>query len=322
MKYSIALLLPIFLLTAELSFAQQCDTNRFTNAEYFQESDIESAMNITYATALNYKDETQELQMDLYFPSASKDKMEKRPLILLIHGGGFTKGKREGMAFMCQQFAQRGFVAATMSYRLGMKTEDAAGNGNATYRAQQDANAALRYLVANASEYKIDTDWIFIGGTSAGAITSLATVYATQFEWNAGYPGVEENLGPLNSSGNDLTNTFQIKGIFNTVGAITPMVLQPQEFVPMVSFHGTDDRIVAVDNGYIGLGSRGLHKVLEEAGICNDLSIVPGGRHNVYQTEEGILYRIERTSCFFKSLMCDSCTSYASEVDTPASCSE
>ena len=41
------------------------------------------------------------------------------------------------------------------------------------YAAQRDAKAALRWMVANASTYGINPDYITVGGASAGAITTV-----------------------------------------------------------------------------------------------------------------------------------------------------
>ena len=46
--------------------------------------------------------------------------------------------------------------------------------GLAQYTAQRDAKSALRWIVANASTYDINTDYITVGGASAGAITTIA----------------------------------------------------------------------------------------------------------------------------------------------------
>src|SRR5436853_6282152 len=43
----------------------------------------------------------------------------KRPFILLIHGGSFRKGCRTQMTTDCIEFAKRGYIAATIDYRLG-----------------------------------------------------------------------------------------------------------------------------------------------------------------------------------------------------------
>jgi len=44
----------------------------------------------------------------------------------------------------------------------------------AQYAAQRDAKSALRWIVANASTYNINTDYISVGGASAGAVTTIA----------------------------------------------------------------------------------------------------------------------------------------------------
>ncbi len=50
----------------------------------------------------------------------------------------------------------------------------------AMYTTQRDAKAALRWIVANASNYEINTDYIAVGGASAGAITTVALGISNQ----------------------------------------------------------------------------------------------------------------------------------------------
>lgn len=50
----------------------------------------------------------------------------------------------------------------------------------AQYTAQRDAKAALRWIVANASAYNINTDYITVGGNSAGSITTIALGISSQ----------------------------------------------------------------------------------------------------------------------------------------------
>ena len=84
--------------------------------------------------------------MDVYFPNTELDTLKKRPFILLIHGGGFTGGTRERMTYHSVELSKRGFVVATISYRLGYDIEIFGSIQKAVYRAQQDANTALRYI--------------------------------------------------------------------------------------------------------------------------------------------------------------------------------
>lgn len=111
-----------FLLTLTLAgsvaSAQICpDDDRYSNAEYFSITEIDSLKDVTYATATDFKGESVDLQMDIYLPDSDADALAKRPFILFMHGGGWHGGWREGYADRCREFAKRGFVAATMSYR-------------------------------------------------------------------------------------------------------------------------------------------------------------------------------------------------------------
>lgn len=301
--------------------AQLCaDSNRFVSSEYFSNVQIDSLKNVNYGNALNYKGEAIDLNMDIYFPNNSLDTMEMRPFILLVHGGGFYGGSREGYSYMSREFAKRGFVTATMSYRLGYDESDELGLLKAIYRAQQDANQALGYVLANANSLKINSSWMFLGGSSAGAITSLLTSYADQEEWGLAVPGLESTLGPLHPNGNDSKQAFVISGIYNHMGAIQPIALDVEDLIPTISFHGQLDEMVPIGKSVSGFGSIPLHNMLNEANVCNDLTIVPEGGHDIYITEEGIDFSINRVACFFKSLFCDTCTSFKATEDVPANC--
>ena len=307
-------------LTIYSASAQLCTQDkRFTNAEYFSNTQIDSLKNVTYGNAIDYLGEEQELKMGLYFPNNDIDTMGKRPFILLIHGGGFSGGQRESMNYQCMEFAKRGFVTATMSYRVGFDQDIPGDNINAVYRAQQDASAALRYVVANSDSLKIDSSWIFIGGSSAGAITSLFTSYSSQSEWNQVLPQLESELGSLALSGNNLDQIFTIKGVYNHSGAIPSFLVKQEELLPTISFHGELDKVVPIDkHPLLGIGSRPIHKMLNDADVCNDFTIVPEGYHNIYDSKEGQDFKINRAASFFKSLFCDTCTSsvYTDEVVT------
>ncbi|MEP2937489.1 MAG: alpha/beta hydrolase [Gilvibacter sp.] len=306
-------------LTSINTSAQDCpDDDRFTNAEYFKSTQIDSIINAKYGNSVNFAGESQDLFMDFYFPKNDEDSMQKRPFILLIHGGGFKRGTKELMAYECKEFARRGFVTATMSYRLGFDTQNMADAANAVYRAQQDANNALRYMITQAEALNIDTSLVFLGGTSAGAITSNFVALANQEEWNKVLPPIEGNLGPL-----EAVNDITIQGVFNNVGSIMPFALWEGEMVPTISFHGDNDMTVPIDNSLMtGFGSREMHKRLTQAGVCNDFTLVPGGTHGIYMDKAGFNFKINRVACFFRSLMCDTCVDFLAEETVPASCTD
>ena len=113
------------------------------------------------------------LDMDIYYPKEPATE-SRRPLLVLIHGGAFYNGDKQDIGYpkMGHYFAERGYVVASINYRLGFKPL-APDVDRAGYRALQDAHAAVCYLIANADEFGIDTTNIFAAGTSAGAITAL-----------------------------------------------------------------------------------------------------------------------------------------------------
>ena len=185
------------------------------------------------------------LRLDLYLPKG--DTLAHRPLVMLIHGGAFYFGSRQDPSITrwCRHFASLGYVAASIDYRLGffpsMNNIDRAG-----YRALQDAHAALRFLVDNQERYGIDTSMMFVGGCSSGGITALNLVYLN----NDNRPPSTHDLGKVETSGNDLTNHFSIKGIVNMWGALFDTSAMRGHHEPILAFHGDKDKIVPYDYDY------------------------------------------------------------------------
>ena len=139
---------------------------------------LNASLGVTYA---RYGDRT--LEMDIYRP---KDAWGKLPAVICIHGGGWAKGSRESHGAMAQALASRGYVAATISYRL---------SGEAKFPAQiHDCKAAVRFLRAHAVEYGIDADHIGAIGLSAGG--HLTALLAT----SGGVADLEGNGGSAGSS--------------------------------------------------------------------------------------------------------------------------
>jgi len=324
------LLLLLFSVCLGALKAQFCtNDNRFSNVPFFTDAQITSQLNVAYASVINGSGGNEILKLDVYYPLLSVDTLPLRPFILMVHGGGLVSGDKINFTRVCQYFAKRGFVAATIDYRLGFNcNQDSIAKEKAAYRVQQDINAALRFTVQNAAALRIDTSWMFIGGGSAGSVSSLSTIYLSQAEWNAFSPSLQGLLGSLNSNGNNLTHTFSLKGIFNNWGATPKANIEADEMLPMVSFHGDADSTVAIDSAYGGgcaqntlsYGSRTLHKILTENGVCSDLSVKIGGGHGVYEDSLGTELRVGRAACFFKSLFCNTCVSFYQTDSVAASC--
>jgi poly(3-hydroxybutyrate) depolymerase len=301
--------------------AQYCSNDeRYTEVEIFSDNDIELISDVQYAIATDFEGNDDTLLYDVLLPSSAVDTAQIRPCVMVIHGGGFVNGSKMSWRRTCLELAQRGFVAITINYRLGYRNQTE--QIQAIYRAQQDANAALRHIVHNASTYKIDTSWIFIAGGSAGSITALNTVYNEQSEWNSIVPGIQNSLGRLDNTGNTLTDRFTLKGVYNNWGFATGPFMQVDEMVPTISFHGELDTTVPIDTTIGGgLGSRPIHNILTSNGICSELNVDSDGGHGIYRGPVVDAFRAGRASCFFKSIFCNTCSSLSTTDSIPATCS-
>lgn len=312
--------------------AQYCtNSNRYTEVQYFDSSQITIGANVQYGTATDYQGNPYALRMDLYYPNLLVDTAPKRPFILLFHGGGFTSGDKQSgdIRDLCIHLALRGFVCASANYRLGYNFAEY-DQYKARYRAIQDGHAAMRYIVNNANTIKIDTAWLFVGGQSAGSLLALGMVYADPSEldsisllYNATPASIE--LGNLYTSGNNLTNTYTIKGIFNNWGAVTTTEIDREEMLPTIAFHGGADTVVRIDTDasftyYQLAGSRAIHQTLTAAGVCSELTVDTLGGHGIFRNASAA-FRAQRASCFFKSIFCNNCTSLYTTDSIPSQCS-
>ena len=102
--------------------------------------------NIVYATLSNTPYGKRDLHLDLFHPSESNK--GPFPALILIHGGGWRSGNKLMQVPIAQQIATRGYVTASVEYRLSPE---------ALYPAAvNDIKAAIRFLRENAKKYNID----------------------------------------------------------------------------------------------------------------------------------------------------------------------
>lgn len=154
---------------------------------------------LTYGTAIDAGGNVRSLDMDISIPTDDSPPPNGRPLMVLIHGGGFISGTKSDPAirFMREDFAKRGYVTAAIDYRLGMiqtnlnfhcnvslfvpwdclNQSDTLEWMRAYYRGIQDGHGAIRYLVNHAADYGIDPQNVFVVGESAGAFIAMGVGY-------------------------------------------------------------------------------------------------------------------------------------------------
>lgn len=148
--------------------------------------------NVVYATAPALVTGTPTaLLLDVYQPAG--DTATARPALIAIHGGGFKGGSKSAVADWSAEWARRGYVVVNINYRLdsGNKCQEIQ-DGNvppaqlvaetarctaAIQAAQWDAEAAVRWLRANAGTYRVDGTRIAAIGSSAGAVTAAHMAY-------------------------------------------------------------------------------------------------------------------------------------------------
>ena len=203
------------------------------------------------------------LFMDSYVP---ENDLQNRPMLLLIHGGAFVGGSKqqEAIVDMANYYASRGFVVFSIDYRLrdhmgtipqewiDATSGSAPANLNqiyAMYPAHRDAKAALRWIIANTDNYHINTDYITVGGGSAGAIISIGLGASELGDYKDEISLSEDNT----LSTTNLSQTYEVQTILDFWGSnasieILELIYGHQRFDsndPAIFIaHGTEDTTV------------------------------------------------------------------------------
>jgi acetyl esterase/lipase len=293
-KYALSTL--FLALFAGFSYAQNpgCDGNRYINDIF----PTVKKTTVTYAPSLSHTGVPMTLQMDVYEPEG--DQVAARPVIIFEHGGSFIFGDRSMMQPWCELMAKKGYVTASITYRLYpfflLGFPDSLDIFDTAVKAVGDMRAAVRYFredAATANLFKADPNNIFIGGYSAGAVAAM----------HCSYLDMEDNMPPflvnfinqngglegVSGSATNKTYSSASKAVVNMSGGLYRANWIEAGESPMISIHGTADETVPFNSGLAAniaylQGSNLLHARAEEAGVWNSLHVVPGGGHtNIYE---------------------------------------
>ena len=275
-------------------------------------SSVKFISNVKYGSNKDWLGNTEDLLLDVYIPT-TQDPNQKFPLVLFVHGGGFQTGDKAPAHEYMKAFASDGYVGVAINYRLGW-TNDSTCSGDTTeqkeavYRALQDTKAALRFVVAHAEEYHIDTNHLFLNGSSAGAVTVLNVQFLTQAQLNTLIPGVQAKLGGVDNADNALTNTYTIKGIAAVSGCVPDSdVVTNSNAVPLILFHGALDEVVPYNHGYahncpnmlVVDGSSCIYNRMTELKKPCVFHFDPLGGHIPFTDE----FRFDNQLCFFNGIV-------------------
>lgn len=209
-----------------------------------------------------------------------------QPVLVWIHGGGWSGGNKESGIPRLAEFAAKGYFCATAEYRL---------SGEAIFPAQiEDCKCAIRYLRAHARKYNLDPNRIGVWGGSAGGhlVALLGTSGgAKELEGKGGWESFPSNVqavcdfcGPsdfVKIAGNS-------KGAQGPVGKLlggsptekaelarlaSPITFVTKEDPPFLIVHGEKDTLVPLEQAEL------LNDALKKAGVTVTLHIAEGQGH-------------------------------------------
>lgn len=215
------------------------------------------------------------LRLDLMEPSGVDSAL--RPAVMCIHGGGWREGSRQGLRPLVAELARRGYVALTVSYRFAPKHPWPAQS--------EDVSAALAWLRENAARFRVDRRRIGATGFSAGGQLSLMLGFRPDGEERGDerVQAVVNYFGPTDMRSlrfSDFVNDI-FRGLAGggyeekqkTYWDFSPVVHASRGDAPVLTFHGTEDALVPVNQ------ARLLHRELDRLGVPNVLDVLAGRGH-------------------------------------------
>jgi len=254
------------------------------------------------------------LKLDVYFPD---DNSTDRPVLMFIHGGGFTGGikHKPEIVEMAEYYASRGWVYVSIDYRTteelgdiddmsqkeiidyyqgiapkewiehtfeGAESTKQIQQSVAMYAAQRDSKAALRWIVANADTYSIDVDEIAVGGASAGSITTIALGISNESDFR---DEISINEDPTLATTN-LNETYDVKSMVYFWGSNVKVELYntvyevdryDAEDPELFMAHGDGNDPVTPYEGALA-----LQDIYDSLGIYNELVTLEGHGHGAW----------------------------------------
>ncbi|MDQ3750835.1 MAG: alpha/beta hydrolase [Acidobacteriota bacterium] len=247
MKKRFSIILSLLLWANLQAYSQTICHNTKANAAASQSE------NLVYKEYLNQKGKEKKLHIELVRPTDNlPDK--KRPLIIGLHGSGFINTCISEACYLkysknvlTKNFTPQGFITASIEYRLASPFDfnpfDIKDDKlrEVHFKAVQDARQAIKFIFENAAKLGIDTNNVFLIGTSAGAITALSAAFLDN----------EEVQSDLLEKYGQLEKREKIKGVISLSGATYDLsYLNSEDKIPLMIVHGKQDFIVPIDKGF------------------------------------------------------------------------
>ncbi len=227
------------------------------------------------------------LHMDVFFPADDGDR--RRPIFIAAFGGGFRIGNRSDVEYLARDFAHRGYVAATIDYRLTDHHPWTERDVRvASVNAANDGLTALRFLREDPEAWGVRTDAAVMGGVSAGGI-----------------------LSAMNGTA-DADELSTVQGVLNLAGAMFTLDGIDADDAVMYAVHHEFDPIVpcgtSMDDPWgTGLeihGSCALIERYDEIGIPSGFTLIEGSTgHGVFSDEQSFEMTDAAARLFFDEVV-------------------
>ena len=188
-----------------------------------------------FQTFTYYSNDSMSLDLDLLLPDARRE--GGNPLLIYVHGGGFSKGDKGGGHKLAQYLVGQGIACASITYTLYMEGKSFGCDGELSEKVKAIQIAASQLWLASAylnkysEQLNIDTSGVFIAGSSAGAETVLHAAH-----WDRQQMQLFDQL---------LSPSFRYAGLIAGSGAIMDLnLITSENMIPTMLFHGDEDQLV------------------------------------------------------------------------------
>jgi acetyl esterase/lipase len=247
--------------------------------------DIDVCSDIQYGRNIAVNGDSVNLYLDCYQPAV--DNSKNRPLVIFLHSGGFHDGEKEDPknVKICKAIASWGYVAASVAYRTGIPKKRKRYFTDAILRAIEDTYDAIAFFKSRGDYFGVDTGKIFLGGISAGAVIALHYVFWDVDDSLPTIDGTHEMYYILKKKSVD--GISSVKGVINCWGSLLHPSFIENNNVPILSFHGTKDRLAPFKKGHPMFipwlpkvyGSYGIHQRALRKQHFSVLKTYKGMRH-------------------------------------------
>ncbi len=238
---------------------------------------------------------SRKLEMHLFNPPGYNPEKDKRPVFLIIHGGGWTGGAPQKYYPMAKHFADKGMLAISLQYRLFN-----AKAGTTVFDCVKDGRSAVRYLREHADELGIDPNKIVVSGGSAGGHVAVGTALFDKVDENGedlSIPCRPNALVLLNPVIDTSESGYGQKKIGDRWKELSPVDHVKPGLPPTIIFHSTGDQVVPFS------GAKAFHDRSLAVGNHSELVVHEGGRHGYFIFDEKSYQAvIERIDIFLQNL--------------------